>query len=146
MQRPERLRFSRPPAPRGGEPPRRPRRGWLAVRRRRPPAVPLAAGHDLSRPADPPRRRVPPRQLAVVAAGAVCAALLLVVLRVDSIRQRYRLADALHSEQAMLEQQRRLMVDVRRLRHPLRLAELGRELGLGRAERVIALGDGAATP
>jgi len=82
----------------------------------------------------------------VVAAGAVCAALLLVALRVDSIRQRYRLADAVRNEQALLEQQRRLMVDVRRLRHPLRLAELGRELGLGRAERVIALGDTAATP
>jgi len=145
MQRLDRQRFSRPPATRGGEPPRRPRRGWLAARRR-PPAVPLAAGRDLSRPADPPRRRVPPRQLAVVAAGAVCAALLLVALRVDSIRQRYRLADAVRSEQALLEQQRRLMVDVRRLRHPLRLAELGRELGLGRAERVIALGDAAATP
>jgi hypothetical protein len=142
MQRGDRRRFARPPATRAGEPPRRPRRGWLPRRQRRA-AVPLTAGRDLSQPPERSQRVPRVRQVAVVVAGAVCAALLLVVLRVDSIRQRYRLADAVRTEHTLLEQQRRLSVDVRRLRHPLRLAELGRELGLGRAERVIALDDAA---
>ena len=145
MQRVDRRRIARPPAMRAGEPPRRPRRGWLP-RRQRPAGVPLTTGRDLSQPPERSQRVPPARQIAVVVAGAVCAALLLVVLRVDSIRQRYRLADAVRTEQTLLEQQRRLSVDVRRLRHPLRLAELGRELGLGRAERVIALDDAAKAP
>jgi len=145
MQRSERRQAGRAPM-RAGEPPRRPRRGWLAGRRRSR-GVPLTAGRDLSQPDPRPGERRPrSRQIAVVLAGAVCAALLLVVLRVDSIRQRYRLADAVRAEQALLEQQARLRVDVRRLRHPLRLAELGRELGLGRAEHLIALGDAAGAP
>ena len=143
MQRTDPRRFARPSGVRTSEPPRRSRRRWLGRHR---PAVPLAAGRDLSRPPERARRRVPPRHVALVTAGAVCAALLLVALRVDSIRQRYRLADALRGEQTLLEQQRRLMVEVRRLRHPLRLAELGRELGLARAERLIALGDPAGAP
>jgi hypothetical protein len=35
---------------------------------------------------------------------------------------------------------------VRRLRHPLRLAVLGRELGLGRPERVVELRAAERTP
>jgi hypothetical protein len=99
----------------------------------------LVAGRDVTHEPAGARRRLPARQIAVVLSGAVCAALLLVVLRIDSIRLRYRLADALRAEQQLQEQERHLTVDVRRLRHPLRLAELGRGLGLGRPERVIEL-------
>jgi hypothetical protein len=90
--------------------------------------------------------RVRTTSAGVIAAGAVCAALLLVVLRIDSIRLRYQLADAVRSEQARLDEQRRLVVELRRLRHPLRLEELGRELGLARPLRggEITLAPGSA--
>jgi len=130
-QRAERRGFVVRPSPRLGEAPRRPQRRAFARLRERRASSPLMAAHA--------RRRVAARQVAVVLGGAVCAALLLVVLRIDSIRLRYRLADALRAEQQLQEQQSKLVVDVRRLRHPLRLAELGRGLGLVRPERVIEL-------
>jgi len=144
MQRAERRGFVGRLAVRAADPPRRSRRGLLGMRRRAD-AAPLTAGRDVSAQPERPRR-IPARQVAVVVAGAVCAALLLVVLRIDSIRLRYRLADAMRAEQQLQEQQRRLIVDVRRLRHPLRLAELGRELGLARPERVFELGAAERTP
>jgi hypothetical protein len=127
------------PAPRSPEVHRRPRRMGLRGRREPIPS-PVLTGVDLT-PAPRRRRRVQlrPGAGAVVAAGAVCAALLLVALRMDSIRLRYRLADAVRAEQEALDQQRRLTVDVRHLRHPLRLEALGRELGLAPAGCMIDL-------
>jgi hypothetical protein len=83
--------------------------------------------------------RVGTGSTAIVAAGAVCAALLLVALRTDSTRLRYQYADAVREEQARREEQQRLIVEVRHLRHPLRLEEIGRELGLASAACVIDL-------
>src|SRR5690606_35919463 len=96
-----------PPRVRAGEPPRRTRR-FAGAARRRPPQPWIVTGLDLSTPA-PPRRRFAwprPAALGTVAAGAVCAALLLVALRMDSIRLRYALADAVRHEQTLLDQQR----------------------------------------
>ena len=73
------------------------------------------------------------------AAGLLVAALVLVQLRTESIDLRYRLARTLQSEQQLLEQQRRLIVELRQLRHPLRLAALGSELGLVRPAEIREL-------
>jgi cell division protein FtsL len=95
----------------------------------------VVAGRDVPAPQARRRWRVRPAAAATVVGGAVCAALLLVALRADSIRLRYQLADAVRAEQALRDEQRRLVVELRRLRHPLRLEELGRELGLARPAR-----------
>ncbi len=69
----------------------------------------------------------------------VLAALALVHLRTRGIQMRYQLAEALSIEQELLEEQRRLTLEVRRLRNPQHLAERAAALGLARPERVIAL-------
>jgi cell division protein FtsL len=121
-----------PLRPRAGEPPHRALR-FTGRARRRPPQPWALTGRDVSTAAPPPRRFAWPRPAALgtVAAGAVCAALLLVSLRMDSIRLRYALADAVRVEQELLDQQRRLTVQVRHLRDPRRLEALARELGMG---------------
>lgn len=106
--------------------------GFTGVARRRPPQPWILTGRDVSAAAPAPRRFAWPRpaSLGIVAAGAVCAALLLVALRMDSIRLRYALADAVRAEQELLDQQRRLTVQMRHLRDPRRLEALAAELGL----------------
>ncbi|MEE8581308.1 MAG: hypothetical protein V3T33_06930 [Myxococcota bacterium] len=78
----------------------------------------------------------------VIAPGfvaALVAALLLVALRIDVIRMRYGLAEAVSSERRLLEEKNELTVAMRRLRHPSRLAEHARRLGFVRPEHVIFL-------
>jgi len=74
-----------------------------------------------------------------VVAVALLLALALSALRIDLIRMRYALAHALASEQALLEQQRVLIVELRTLRDPSGLASRARELGFVHPERVIHL-------
>ena len=73
----------------------------------------------------------------------VLAALLLALgvaaLRVDLIRVRYGLADAVHEEKALLEKKRQALARMRTLRDPLRLARLAADRGLARPERIIDL-------
>lgn len=102
----------------------------------------VTTGLDLSAPAPAPRRER--RRLLrggglASAAGLLVAALVLVQLRTESIDLRYRVARALQSEQQLLEQQRRLIVELRQLRHPLRLAALGTQLGLVRPTEIREL-------
>lgn len=129
-----------PLAPRAVDATRR-RGAFSGARRGRPPQPWVLTGRDLSPPAPPPRRFAWPRPaaLGIVAAGAVCAALLLVSLRMDSIRLRYALAEAVRAEQELLDQQRRLTVQVRHLRDPRRLEALAAELGLAPAGCMIDL-------
>jgi cell division protein FtsL len=131
MRSPLRRSGVSPRSPAAGDAPRRPLRS-AAASRRRPPQPWIVAGRDVSTPAPPGRRFAWPRPAALgtVAAGAVCAALLLVSLRMDSIRLRYALADAVRVEQELLDQQRRLTVQVRHLRDPRRLEAIAGELGL----------------
>jgi hypothetical protein len=70
-------------------------------------------------------------------ATALGIALAFSALRVDLIRMRYALADALAHEQLLVEEQRALTVTMRQLRDPIGLAARARELGFGRPERVI---------
>ncbi len=127
---------------RSDAPTRRPRaRAGVLTRRRMPRHVPpIATGQDLLAPAPRRERHSVPRSAWIaIAAGALVAALVLVQLRTESIDLRYRLATSVQSEQQLLEQQRRLTVEQRQLRHPVRLAELGRSLGLARPESVREL-------
>lgn len=107
----------------------------------------VTTGLDLSAPAPRRERR---RFLRgggfATAAGLLVAALVLVQLRTESIDLRYRLARTLQSEQQLLEQQRRLIVELRQLRHPVRLAALGAELGLARAAEIRELPAADARP
>lgn len=138
---PLRHSFAFPRPIRAAEPPRRPRRFAGAVRRRSAPQPWIVTGRDVSVPTPSPRRFAWPRPAALgtLAAGAVCAALLLVSLRMDSIRLRYALADAVRLEQQQLDQQRRLTVQVRHLRDPRRLEALAGELGIAPATCLIDL-------
>jgi hypothetical protein len=107
-------------------------------------AVLIAAGRDL-RDVEPRRERSGRARRGfwlACAAGALGAALVLVQLRTESIDLRYRLARALQTEQDLLEEQRRLIVERRQLRHPVKLAELGAKLGLARPFEVRELAAG----
>lgn len=106
----------------------------------------IATGRDLSAPTKHRERSGPGRTFWLAcAAGALGAALVLVQLRTESIDLRYRLARALQTEQDLLEEQRRLIVERRQQRHPLRLAELGAALGLERPMQIHELPLGGAS-
>lgn len=139
-------RPSLPPLPRPAGGPRSPRFG--RGRRGQPPQPWILTGRDVSAPPPAHRRLAWPRPAALgaIAAGAVCAALLLVSLRMDSIRLRYALADAVRAEQELLDQQRRLIVQVRHLRDPRRLEALAGELGLAPAACLVDLDHPRACP
>ncbi len=81
------------------------------------------------------RLRISPALLAVV----VVAALAIAALRVDLIRVRYALGEAMREEQALLDERARLIADVRKLRDPSRLAEFAGRMGFERPERVIEM-------
>jgi hypothetical protein len=107
----------------------RSRKGAPQQRRRR------LVGRDIAKE---PLRSSPYRRLVPVAiAGALIAGLCLAALRVELIRQRYDLAEAMKTEKQLLEQKRLLTAQERRLRDPARLARLAAERGFVRPERLI---------
>jgi hypothetical protein len=123
-------------------------RAGRLTRGRRPHSAPsIATGQDLSAP-EPRRERRPLTRSAwiAIAAGGLGAALVLVQLRIESIDLRYRHARSRQSEQRLLDQQRRLTVEQQQLRHPVRLAALGRSLGLARPEWVSELAQPRSAP
>jgi hypothetical protein len=117
---------------------RRSRFGSLASASADRPAI--ATGRDLSAREAPRPSRAPSRAVWIACAvGGLVAALLLVQLRTESIELRYRLARSLKTEQRLLEEQRRSIVELRQMRHPVRLAALGTELGLARPHEMVEL-------
>jgi len=72
-------------------------------------------------------------------AGLVLAALFLTALRVDILRMRYAKAEALEREAILRRERSELVVAVRRLRHPGRLARLAEERGFVRPRSVARL-------
>lgn len=78
--------------------------------------------------------------LAAVAAG-VAGALVFVALRVEILRTRYELARLADEEAELLEARSALLVEVRELRHPERLARLAERRGFAPPERVIRLAE-----
>lgn len=114
-------------------------RGERRAARRRPSrrAARSLVGRDLA-----PARWLVPRErrtLPLLVAGVVLAALALAALRIDLIRVRYGLAEAVSEQKALLEERRTLVARVRTLRDPARLARLARERGFVQPERVIEL-------
>jgi hypothetical protein len=95
------------------------------------------AGRDLARVRIAPRSRR--RFLAILLASALLAGFSLVALRVDILRLRYALADALAQQQTLLEEHRVATARLEALRDPARLAALADERGLLRPQRVIEL-------
>ena len=79
------------------------------------------------------------RPLAALLIGALIAGMGLAALRIDILRLRYALAEAIEAEKGLLEDQRVWTAKKESLRDPTRLAELARERGFGRPTRVIDL-------
>jgi hypothetical protein len=104
-------------------------------RRRRKPGN--LAGRDLARVRTAPGSRR--RFLAILLAGGLLAGFSLVALRVDNLRLRYALAEALAQQQRLLEEHRVATARLEALRDPARLAALADERGLVRPQRVIEL-------
>jgi hypothetical protein len=94
-------------------------------------------GRDLAN--DAPRRRIPIWLIPGIVVGGVFAALAIAHVRVELIGQGYKRYSAVERLQALEEEKRILTAHVRELRDPARLAELAREMGLSRPDRVIAL-------
>jgi hypothetical protein len=74
-------------------------------------------------------------------AGFLLAGLAVTALRIDLIRVRYGLADAVREETALKEEKRQALADRRKLRDPFRLAHLAADRGLARPERIVDLSD-----
>jgi hypothetical protein len=126
------------------------RRSWSAERSRlfgppraearKPAAQALSktlVGRDFARDRAPVRR--PTGFVAALAVGALFAALLATSLRVEILRLRYALGEAVKEEASLLEQTRVLTVARRELRDPRHLRRLAEERGFVRPARVIRL-------
>jgi hypothetical protein len=95
------------------------------------------AGRDLARVRVAPRSR---RQLlAMLLTGALLAGFSLAALRIDILRLRYALAEALAQQQVVLEEHRVATARLEALRNPARLAALAKQRGLSPPQRVIEL-------
>jgi hypothetical protein len=79
------------------------------------------------------------RWLPLAIAGCLLAGLAVAALRVDLIRVRYGLADAVREEKVLLEEHRQALARMRTLRDPLRLARLAASRGLTRPQRIVDL-------
>ena len=80
------------------------------------------AGRDLARVRTASRSRR--RLLAILMTGALLAGFSLAALRVDILRLRYALADALAQQQVLVEEHRVATARLEALRDPARLAAL----------------------
>ena len=116
--------------------------GWLGPPRTRHPARARAdlVGRDFAQPRSTGRRW--PGALPALLAGALLASLALAALRVDLIRIRYGLGEAMKEERELLERDRALRARVGSLRDPIRLARLAPRYGLARPARVLELPPG----
>ncbi len=85
------------------------------------------------------RSRSTSRAWLMIAVGTLAAALVIASLRVSILRLRYQLSAAVSEETRLLERQRAVTVELRKLRDPARLHQLASELGFARPEQVIQL-------
>ena len=84
--------------------------------------------------------RSTPWLLALVVAGVACA-LALAALRVEILRTRYELGRLADEEAGLHEARSALLVEVRELRHPERLARIAARRGFAPPERVVQLAE-----
>ena len=83
--------------------------------------------------------RLSARRIAwLVGIGFACA-LALAALRIDILRVRYALGEAIREEKALVQQQRQQIAVLEGLRNPSRLVEVAHRLGFAPPERVIDL-------
>ncbi len=118
--------------------------GWWGPPRSCRPARARAdlVGRDFAQPRS--TGRAWPGALPALLAGVLLAALALAALRVDLIRVRYGLGQAMQEEKDLLERDRALRARVGSLRDPIRLARLAPRHGLARPARVLELSLGPA--
>jgi len=95
-------------------------------------------GRDFAR-ARPPGSRLRAGVLGWLIVVACVCALALAALRIDILRMRYALADAVKQERSLTLQKSQHTAQVETLRDPARLAELAAELGFRRPDRVLEL-------
>lgn len=104
----------------------------------------VGVDHSATRPRPRTRGLLPLLALALLVALGVAA------LRIDLIRTRYALATVMAEENALIEEQRELIVRKRQLRDPVELAVQARERGFRPPAQVFRLPDplgaGAALP
>lgn len=101
-------------------------------------------GRDFARVRLPASRRA--RPLGWLLAAAFACALAIAALRIDILRVRYALGEAVSEEKTLVQALRRESAELEALRDPARLAELARERGFARPDRVLELGDEAPGP
>ena len=83
--------------------------------------------------------RLSTRRIAWLVAIAFACALALAALRIDILRVRYALGEAIREEKALVQQQRQQTAALETLRHPSRLVELAEKRGFAPPRRVIDL-------
>ncbi|UCE87056.1 MAG: hypothetical protein JSU66_04795 [Deltaproteobacteria bacterium] len=86
-----------------------------------------------------PRGWRPRGTLVSVALGGLIAALLLAAVRTEIQRLRYERAEILRETDALGDELDAVVVQMRTLRHPMRLSRLARERGFARPRTVIQL-------
>jgi len=99
-------------------------------------------GRDFARVRLPAARRVRPLGWLLVTAFACAFAI--AALRIDILRVRYALGEAIGEEKALQQQLRRQAAELEALRDPSRLAQLARDRGFRRPDRIVDLS--AAAP
>ena len=87
-----------------------------------------------------PTRRTARHRMAFPAmVGLVIGALLIAGQRMDVVRMRYAIAEAVTLERQLLEEKSRLTVSLRHLREPKLLSERAVQLGFAKPDRLINL-------
>jgi hypothetical protein len=94
-------------------------------------------GRDFARVRAP--GRLSARRIAWLVGIAFACALALAALRIDILRVRYALGEAIREEKALVQQQRQQIAVLEGLRNPARLVEVAQRLGFAPPERVIDL-------
>jgi hypothetical protein len=85
------------------------------------------------------RARLRVREILWVLGTAFACALALAALRIDILRVRYALGEAIREEKALVQRQRQQTAALEALRHPSRLVDVARERGFAPPERVVEL-------
>ena len=94
-------------------------------------------GRDFARVRAP--ARLSASRISWLVAIAFACALALAALRIDILRVRYALGEAIREEKALVQQQRQQIAVLEGLRNPSRLVEVAQRLGFAPPERVIDL-------
>ena len=107
--------------------PSRPRQAWIGI--------------DVSSERVPQAPRGVYPLFAVAAVVVVLAALAVAAVRIDLIRTRYAVSEAMERENELIEEQRQLIVRRRQLRDPVELAVQARARGFRPPAHVVTLPD-----